>query len=223
MRKRMSWIQWMVMVAIGMSATAGWSQELERIAFVDMERVFAEYYKTKRADTRLKQQAEEFNTERKDLIAVLRELEESFNSARQEAQDQTLSEEARDRKRSEAEDNLVKLREKENDIRSFEESRRKQLEEQGKRMRTRIVDEISRVLAKFAQDRDLFSVIDSSGPSMNQVPVFLYTEAKADITDEVLAILNKGRAEDEEVEDEEVMEEPVAEEESSEAAEVTEE
>jgi len=175
-------------------------QELDRIVFVDMERVFSEYYKTKRADTRLKEQAETFNEERNDSMQELRDLEAEFNDLRTEANDETLSQEARDRKSNEAEEKLVLLREMQNEIKRFEESGRNQLEKQGHRMRKRIVDVIDGEIEKYAKGRDLFSVIDSSGSSLNQVPVFLYTEAQADITDELLDLLNRGRSDDEDIE-----------------------
>ena len=167
------------------------------IAFLNMERVFSEYFKTQNADARLKEQAEEFNSDRNAKLEVLRELEESFNATRDEAQDQTLSQEARDRKRSEAEEMLIALRENEKEIRKFEEIKRKELEEQGRRMRTRIVDEINVVVQKFATERNLFAVVDSSGPSLNRVPVFLYSDEKFDVTDEIVALLNREEKEGE--------------------------
>ena len=45
-----------------------------RIAFVNMEQVFEQYYKTQRADRRLKDQALEFNTERSELIEKIEKI-----------------------------------------------------------------------------------------------------------------------------------------------------
>ena len=168
------------------------------IAFLDMEQVFSEYVKTQKADARLKEQAEEFNSDRNAKLEVLRELEESFNATRDEAQDQTLSQEARERKRSEAEEMLNDLRENEKEIRKFEEIKRKELEEQGRRMRKRIVDEIDTIVDQFAKERNLFAIVDSSGPSLNRIPVFLYTDEKFDVTDEIVAQLNREETDGEE-------------------------
>jgi len=167
------------------------------IAFLDMEQVFSEYVKTQKADARLKEQAEEFNSDRNAKLEVLRELEENFNAIRDEAQDQTLSKEARDRKRGEAEEMLNDLRENEKEIRKFEEIKRKELEEQGRRMRKRIVDEINVVVEKFAKERNLHAVVDSSGPSLNRIPVFMYADEKFDVTDEIVAQLNRDETEGE--------------------------
>ena len=176
-------------VGLGARATA-LAQDSQRIAFISMERVFADYYKTQRADARLKEQAQEFSEVRTALLDDLRTREEAFNAARQESQDQALSQEARDQKRDEAEQMLLELREKERELRTFEETKRKELEEQGRRMRSRIVDEINAVIKTHAQSNKLFAVVDSSGPSLNQIPVFVYADETADITGEILARLN---------------------------------
>ena len=88
---------------------------------------------------------------------------------------------------------LVELRATEQEIKQFEQTRRRQLEEQGRRMRKAIVDDIDEVIERFASDRSLFAVIDSSGPSLNQVPVFLYSDPSSDITVAIVALLNVGQ------------------------------
>ena len=184
-----------------------------RIAFVNMEQVFEQYYKTQRADRRLKDQALEFNTERSELIEKIEKMEADFNALREEAGDETLSKDGQDRKRSEAEAVLVELRATEQEIKQFEQTRRRQLEEQGRRMRKAIVDDIDEVIKRVASERSLFAVIDSSGPSLNQVPVFLYSDPSSDITAAIVALLNVG--EDQEDDWEEGVAEDEEEKESS--------
>lgn len=177
-------------------ATAGWAQQANQIAFVDMNQVFTEFYKTQRADARLKEQAEAYNQQRRAKVEQLRELDAEFNAAKEEAQDDTLSAEARDRRRADAENALLALRELEGEIRAFDETGRKQLEDQGRRMRERIVDEIQEVIQAQARSLGLFAVVDSSGPSMNQIPVFMYIDAAADLTPQILRELNATREQD---------------------------
>jgi outer membrane protein len=165
----------------------------EKLVFINLDRVFNEYYKTKLADAQLKEQAEEFKEERKKLIDDLQKLQETFSDAREQAQNTALNEEVRIRKRDQAEEKLVEIREQESKIRRFDDSRQKQLDEQSRRMRKRIVDEIREVISTYARSQGYTSVVDSSGESMNLVPIFLYTDAKADITDAVVELLNKSR------------------------------
>lgn len=178
-----------MVLAVAALAPAGARGE-ETFAFVNMERVFSEYSKTKTAEGRLKQQAQLFREETEGRMEELKALEEAFSLARQEAQDMALSEEVRKQRRTEAEEKLVEMREKENEVRAFTEERRRELESTSRRLREGIVIEITKVLNEIAKQKDFVAVFDSSGNSFNQVPVILYRRPALDITDAVLEKLN---------------------------------
>lgn len=161
------------------------------IVFVNMDRAFREFYKTKLADEQLKTQAEEFNEERKKLTTEFEKLQEQFNLLRDEAQNTALSEDARAAKRSAAEEKLIETRDMETRIRRFDEARQKQLDDQTRRMRKRIVEEIQQAIQTYARTQGLSTVIDSSGQSFNGVELVLYQDVRSDITDIVLEQLNK--------------------------------
>ncbi|NCD33708.1 MAG: OmpH family outer membrane protein [Spartobacteria bacterium] len=164
----------------------------QKIVFVDMEKVFNKYFKTELADAQLKEQAEEFNQERKDMVDRFEGMQEDFNTLREEAQNNALSEKAREEKRKSAEGMLMDLREEEAKVRKMEASRRKQLEDQQRRMRKRIVDEISETIETYAREQGYDVVLDSSGQTLNGVAVVLFTSGKYDVTDPIIEILNKG-------------------------------
>lgn len=168
------------------------------VIFVDLDRIFNEFYKTKMADQQLKQQADEFNNERKKLVAEYEKIQKDFNTVRDEAQNTALNDDIRAEKRNLAEEKLVELRDYENRIRRFDDSRRKQLDDQSRRMRKRIVEEIQQIIKDYAKTRGYSAVIDSSGQSLNGVEMILYTDAKIDITETVLGLLNKGKDKSEE-------------------------
>lgn len=161
-----------------------------RIVFVNLDKVFNEYYKTKLADEQLKSQADEFNVERKEMIESYEAMQKEFNDLRDESSNPALSEDARNKLRNEAEEKLLEIREQEQKIRNFDNSRRKQLEEQGRRMRKRIVDEIREKVQIYARNKDYYAVIDTSGQSLNGVELVLYTDQRADITASAIQMLN---------------------------------
>jgi len=164
-----------------------------RMVFIDLDRVFNEFYKTKLADAQLKEQADEYNEERRKMVEEYEAMNERFTEAREQAQDIALSEEVRNRKRTEAEELLIDIRDFESRIQRFDQTRRKQLEDQGRRMRTRIVAEIQEEIRTYARNQGYLAVMDSSGQSLNAVELFLYVDGRLDISDAVLEILNKGR------------------------------
>jgi outer membrane protein len=174
----------------------------QTLVFINLDRAFNEFYKTKLADTQLKQQADEFNGERKSLVDDYEKLQKDFGSIRDEAQNTALSDDARTEKRNAAEEKLVEVRDYESRIRRFDDSRRKQLDDQSRRMRKRIVEEIQQIVKDYAQTQGYQAVIDSSGQSLNGVEMILYTDPKIDITDTILGILNKGKQEEKAAADE---------------------
>jgi outer membrane protein len=183
-------------LAVLLSAGAVRAAE-DRIVFINLDRVFNEFYKTKLADAQLKEQADEFSEERGKLMKDYQEIQDAFKSAKEATQNTALNEEALNKKRDEAEDKLVQLQEYEGKIRRFDESRKKQLDDQSRRMRKRIVDEIRVAVQDYARAQGYLAVVDSSGQSLNGVESVLYVDGRADITDDILGTLNKGNPEPE--------------------------
>ena len=181
-------------VALLLTATAPGARAQDRrlnIAFVNMERVFSEYHKTRLADGQLRAQAEEFNRERQEMVTELQAVQTALQQAREEAQDVALSAEARDRRSAEAEEHLVEIREMEDRLRRFDELRSKQLEDQGRRMRRGLVNEIMEAVQEYARASAIDAVIDSSGQSLSGIEAVLYVDARAEVTDEIVARLNR--------------------------------
>jgi outer membrane protein len=183
-------------VALGLALSAGVCRAAdERVVFIDLDRIFNEFYKTKLADTQLKEQADEFSEERGKLMTDYQKMQEDFKAAKEATQNTALNEAALNKKRDEAEEKLVALQEHEAKVRRFDESRRKQLDDQSRRMRKRIVDEIRIVIQDFARTQGYVAVIDSSGQSLNGVESILYVDPRVDITDGIIGLLNKGSSE----------------------------
>lgn len=163
------------------------------VVVVHMDRVFNEYYKTKQADAQLKTQAKEYDDERVKLVSEMEKIDKEFTAIREEAQNPALSEEVRAAKRTLAEEKLMAKREQEAKIRRFMEMRQKQLDDQGRRMRRSLVDEIRGVVRDFARERNIDVVLDSSGGSLNGVELVLYNDPRVDLTDEVIKAVNLGQ------------------------------
>lgn len=182
----------MLSLAVALLAAPVQAAESE-IVFINLERAFSEFYKTKMADEQLKKQAEEFNAERKKLTEEYEKLQGEFSALREEAQNPALNEEARALKRTAAEDKVAEIRDMETRIRRFDEARQKQLDDQTRRMRKRIVEEIRQVIQDHARKQNYRAVVDASGQSFNAVEVVLYLDNRNDITDTVVELLNKGQ------------------------------
>lgn len=182
-----------LLVAGLMLAGAGAVRAEERIVFVDMDKVFNEFYRTKLADAQLKDETDAYKSERTAMIDAFKRLQDEFKTVRDESQDTALSEEARNQKRIAAEEKLVELREMDGKIRRFDETRRRRIEEQMKRQRDKLVGEIRETISAYAKGQGFTAVVDASGLSLNGVPAVLFYESKNDITQAVIDLLNTGK------------------------------
>lgn len=175
-------------------AAAGWAPRtlgaVLEVRVVDLEKVFEQYIKKQQAEAALKEQAERFNLERQELVKQGQQLNEEFNKLREESQDTVLSEEKREEQRLAAEDKLRELKDFEARLKSFDDEKRRLLDEQSKRMRRTLVKEIRGELEKYAEKEGIDLVVDVSGSTLNMEPVILFANDRLDITDDLVERLN---------------------------------
>jgi len=186
---------------------AGWVGAAENIVFIDLERVFNEFYKTQLAKAQVEVQQADVEEERTALVDEMTIIDEDVNTLKKEARDITLSEDIRDGKRILYENRLLELREKQKGLGEFTERRQKQLQIQVTRMSQTIMDEIRQTIIQYAKREGLLSVIDSSSRQA-AVGIFIYTHPGIDITDTILTVLNSKRPEVEDEEEGQDGEEP---------------
>jgi outer membrane protein len=161
-----------------------------KIAVVDMQRAFKEYYKTKEAEAALRERANSFQRERQAMLSDYQKLANETQKIRDAATDKTLSDTAREEKRKAFESKVQDLRNLERKIQEFQLTRTKEFEEQSQRLRQNILQEITKVVNDFSAKEKFFLVLDKSSVSLTGVPVVLYTEGPRDITDEIIRLIN---------------------------------
>jgi outer membrane protein len=171
----------------------GTVQADDEFAFVDLQEVFKQFYKTQLAQDQIRQQADDIKIEREEIEDEVTVMKEEIEVFRADSRDDTLSEEVRDNKRDQLEEKLVDLQKKEQDMIDFEKLRMQQMEQQNTRMTKKLFDEIHEVIIQHAKAKGYTAVIDRSAQSRIGTDVILYTSPKVDVTADVLAVLNEGR------------------------------
>ncbi len=181
----------MLVVAALLGGLAGVVRAEEpSIVFVDLDSVFTNYYKTKTAEAQLKEQADEIKAERSGMIEQFKVIEDSYKALRAQAQNTALSEDARNLKRAEAEDKLIEVRDMEGKIRRLEESAQRKIDEQSRRARKRLVEEINVVIREYALTKNYTAIIDISGESLNGVPTVVFYNPNLDVTKQLIELVN---------------------------------
>ncbi len=166
------------------------AQAADRIAVVDLKKVFDGYWKTKQADLNLKERAGELDKKRKDMIADLQKANEEYKKLLESINDSVVSQEEREKRKKTAETKLREMQEIEQSIGQFDRSARTQLGEQQRNMRDKIVVEIREVVNKKARTASYGAVLDSAAESAVGTPIVLFNANLPDLTDEILTQLN---------------------------------
>jgi outer membrane protein len=115
----------------------------------------------------------------------------------EEIESPALGKEAKEAKSKARDEKVGELNTMQREINEFRQTREKQLQEQSVRMRGGIVDEINKIVEAKVKSENFDIVLDKSGPSLNGVPVVLYSRDAYEFTDEVVKILNKNKGKDE--------------------------
>lgn len=163
----------------------------QKLAVVDMEKLFQSYYKTKIADADIKKQAEVFKDYSDKLNDSLVKLQDEFKELRDAAQNIALSEAERENKRVAAQDKYRQLKEKEAELKQYNAEKQNQLKDIYEEKRNNILKEISETIRKYCQPLGISIVFDSSGKTLNNIPSIIYKLPEMDITEIILKEINK--------------------------------
>jgi len=184
-----------LIAAFGLASVVPAHAEI-KVGYVDMAKVFAEYYKTKEAENRINEARNAAKKELDGRIENHTKNGEEINKLNQELAKPELSKEAKEKKAKERDEKIAARVELERDIQEFNRSRTEALKDQALRMRDGIVKEINVVIQEKVKASQFDLVLDKSGNSVNGVPVVLYSRETSDFTADVIEILNKNRPKD---------------------------
>lgn len=162
-----------------------------KFGVVDMQKAFADFYKTKEASTKWKDNFEKAQREVNERWSVYRNLLGEVQKLQKDTQDPILSAEQRAKKNADLNEKGKELRALEQEIGEFQQRRSGQLKQEDMQIRKGLYDEILAVVKDKAKTDAYDFVFDRSGVSMSQVPVLLYYKDAVDFTDQVIVELNK--------------------------------
>jgi outer membrane protein len=178
---------------MSVALTASGVQAQQKLAVVDLQRVFDGYWRTKQADAQLKERAADFDKMRTNLFEDYKKASDDLRALIEGANDQAIASDERDRRRRDAEKKQGEVREMETSLRTFDQNSRNSILEQQKRMRESVLRDIRGVIEEKAKLAGHSMVVDTAAQSANQTPIVLYTSmlgGSDDLTDAILRQLN---------------------------------
>ncbi|MGO8696893.1 MAG: OmpH family outer membrane protein [Limisphaerales bacterium] len=162
----------------------------QKIATVDLSKVFEKYYKTIQSSVSIRQEVADMEKERAQMVDAEKKHEDEWRILIDKANDQATSAEARDRSKKDASEKYSELENDKQSITTFDRVARQRLSEKEHQRRDDIVKEIMGVLNADAKGAGYTMVLDVSGASANMTPVVLYSNGQNDMTDALIKELN---------------------------------
>ncbi|HPC61543.1 MAG TPA: hypothetical protein PKX23_12835, partial [Verrucomicrobiota bacterium] len=106
-----------------------------RIATIDLGKVFDNYWKTKQAQTIIKERRADIEKEYNNMVQDRKTAREEYDKLMAEANDPAVSAEEREKRKRAAEDKLKYLRDQEEVMQQYQRQAAVTIEEQTKRLR----------------------------------------------------------------------------------------
>lgn len=163
-----------------------------KVATVNLAKVFDSYNKAKDAAQRLKEAEKKAQDEVNARAESLSAVQEVIRKLDAERKSSTATPEARAEKDRLYSEKVAEARNLEREIADFRDTRRRQLEQQAVRMRGGIVEEILKAVTDRVRADGYDLVFDTSGRTMSGIPTVVFAKESYDISDEIIALLNKG-------------------------------
>jgi len=182
------------------------AQAQTKTAVVDLKKVFDGYWRTKQADTQLKERASDLEKARGGMVDDYKKANEDFKKILDGLNDPAASADEKEKRKKDAEKKQGEVRELETSIRTFDENSRKTILEMQKRMRDSVLRDIRGVVEEKAKAGGYQAVLDTAAESINQTPVVVYTSLLGgadDLSEGVLKVLNANSPADAPKKDEE--------------------
>jgi outer membrane protein len=162
-----------------------------KIGTVDVQKVFNAYFKTKDANAKFQEATNAYKNELDSRMGAYQKAVETINKLNDEINKPDLGGAAKDQKSQERDSKINEAKGLEKEIGEFRQTREKQIQDQFRRVRDGIVEEIMRVVNDQVKAQNYDLVLDKSGGSANNgVSVLLYSRDSYDFSDPVISKLN---------------------------------
>jgi outer membrane protein len=182
----------MLPVFVLMACLGGSALAQQKIATVDLRKLFDNYYKTKLAQAAIQERAAQLDKDDKGMKEDLKKTGDDYQKLLEQSNDQALSADERDHRKQSAADKLKELQASKAAIDQYERQAQTTLGEQRQRMREKILTEIKAVVNAKAKAGGYTMVFDTASETVNGTMTIIYSNGDTDLTDAVLSQLNAG-------------------------------
>lgn len=174
-------------------ASAGTACAELKVGTVDMKKIFESYWKTKDAETTMSNTRSTLKRDLDERMEKRKELQDSIEKLNDEIKKPELAQATAQKKAKERDDKIGEWQTMMRELQQYQAEKEKQLADQTLRIRNGIVAEILEIVKAKTDSENYDLVFDTSGNSINNIPVVISAKASYDFTKEILEKLNATR------------------------------
>jgi outer membrane protein len=146
-----------------------------KTGYIDLQKVFDGYWRTKQADIQIKGQFAELEKMGNGMLEDYKKENEEFKKLAEGANDPAIGNEERDKRRKDLEKKAGNIKEMEANLNNFRTTSQKTLMEQKMRIRESILREVRGVIEEKAKAAGYAMVMDLAGQTANQTQFIIYS------------------------------------------------
>ena len=162
----------------------------QKIATIDLKKVFDGYYKTQIADSQIREEAAAVKKEMSGMDERRQKAIEEYKKAVEDANNQAISPEEREKRKKASESRLIEVNDIEQEIKTFGRTADANLGEKQGRAREKILKDIQAVVNARAKAGGYSLVLDSAAEGGSRTLVIFYNSGQDDLTAAVIKELN---------------------------------
>jgi Skp family chaperone for outer membrane proteins len=164
----------------------------DKVAYLNMEKVFENYYKTVQENYQFEIQKQDFE-ERHGIMRD--EYQNSLKEAQRTESDmknELLSQEAREDSRRKLGALMERLQVKRDELMKFRQEGMQSLQNTRGTVEEALIKDLTDLVQRYSAEKGFTHVYEVSGRSLNRVPVLLVYPKEQEITDDVVTYINRG-------------------------------
>lgn len=179
-------------LAFGASGIMAQAQPAPKIVVVDMAKLLDGYYKSQEQTAKLQSDEQKAQQELDQMNKDGNDLVDQYKAIIDQTKNPMITADARTKAEADAQKKMEEIQRKKQDVQSFAANVQRSIQQRVQNFRSLFLDEISKAAIVIAQQHGATLVLDKSGPSLLGIPGVIYSDGAYDITDEVMAVINKG-------------------------------
>lgn len=171
------------------------AQPAVKVATVDLNRAYSQYWKTQEKTGKLIERSNEIQEQINEMQKRIEAVANEVRQLRQDSENPALNSEAKARISSDAQKKFEEFQDLQERLRQYADNMERSIQQDRNIFTKLMIDEITDKVLEIAKARGANVVLDTSGRTANGVSGVLYADPAFDVTEAVITELNKTKPE----------------------------